>query len=708
MRNLLKASDQIQKSSLLIEFLTEELPPIGILKNIGWSFANTLSSELDSFIDKQEIEVFVTPRRFGCIIYNVANKEKDQQLQRKGPSINSALINHQPTNALLGFIKSCGLKDWQELEQKDGYFYYTQNKNGKYLNFILTDAINIALKKLPIAKHMRWGNNNFHFVRPVHNLIIMHNNQVICNDSTILGLTPVDWTLGHRVMSYDKIVIKNVNEYKRLLLEKGFIIADFIDRKNIIKNALEKSAEQLNLKLHYIPELLEEVTALIEYPVILQGEFNTEFLEIPQECLILSMSKNQKYFSLLDKNNKLTNKFLFVTNIISLDPATIINGNQKVLSARLADAKFFYNTDKAHTLDEFVEKLSNVIYHNKLGSQLERVTRLQTIADKIAKLFTNQTNNIPAPEIVSRAVQLLKADLTTEMVGEFPELQGIMGKYYALYHGEKKEIAIAIERHYYPRFSGDELPNDMLSTIMSLSDKMETLIGIWGIGLIPTGEKDPFALRRCALGIARILLTEKLDITEIISLTCNTFSNNNLIINSSTTEEVFAFILKRLENFLITEMENQYSNYCVKSIIATNPTIFYHIPSLLKKLQLFATNASNQPLLTANKRIHNILAKNELLNQEINVVDPNFLSHDVAHELFTLLQQEKIHAQNFVNAHDWDNYFAILAKFNEPVTKFFDAVMVMDDNENIRRARVFLLQNLYAFLNTHCKLLELE
>lgn len=701
-------SPEIEKNSLLIEFLTEELPPINIFENIGSTFANALKKELSSFIIEEKIEVFISPRRFGCIMHNIANKEKNQKILRKGPSIESAIIDNQPSSALLGFLKSCNLENWQELEQKGGYFYYLQNKKGRSLDSVLIAAINYALKQLPIPKNMRWGNNNFHFIRPVHNLIIMYGNQVICNKSSIFDLHPVNWTLGHREMSSGKIIIKNTNEYNQLLKTDGFVIADFIERRELIKNSLEVSANKLNLQLYFTPELLDEVTAIVEYPIILQGEFNKEFLEIPQECLILSMSKNQKYFALLDKNGRLTNKFLFVSNIASLNPETVISGNQKVLSARLADAKFFYDVDKKHTLDEFVEKLSNVIYHNKLGSQLERITRLQTITDKIAKLFDQQIKNIPSPEIISRSTQLLKADLTTEMVGEFPELQGIMGKYYALHNGEKEEVANAIEQHYYPRFSKDKLPSDILSQIMALGDKIETIVGIWGIGLIPTGEKDPFALRRHALGIIRILLLEKIDITKLISLAYEAFINNNINISNSTPNDVFLFILKRLEQFLITEIDDKYSNYCVKSIIATNPKFFHHIPSLLKKLQLFAANKNNQPLLTANKRIHNILAKNGLLDQKINIVDPNFLKHDIANKLLTLLQQEKTNASKCINTNDWDNYFLILSKFNEPITKFFDSVMVMDNDKNIRDARIFLLQNLYAFLNSECLLLELE
>src|SRR6185437_7069509 len=500
-------------ANLLIEFLTEELPPINLEQNIGISFSNNLSGLLKSFIPTQaKISPFVSPRRFGCIIHDVLSAEADTQNIRRGPAINNALKNNEPTPALLGFAKSCNVS-WEELEQNsDGYFYAQVQIKGRKLENILQEAIASSLKKLPIAKNMRWGNNDYSFVRPIHNLLILHGDKVIAQNSSVMGLIPKNYTFGHRVMSNGKITIKHADDYLHDISEKGMVIADFNQRMESIKTQLDSCAKTLNLTINDMPGLLKEVTALVEYPVVLHGEFDSEFLTVPPEFLILSMAKNQKYFALLDGNKKLSNIFLFVANIKSTNPAVIVKGNEKVLSARLQDAKFFFDVDKKLQLGAFVEKLGNVVYHNKLGSQLDRTVRLQNIASTIAELLNVN------PDIARSTAYLLKANLMSEMVGEFPELQGIMGKYYAKFHGESDEVADAIEKHYYPRFSGDELPEENLEIVMSLTDKLEMLVGIWGIGLPPTGDKDPFALRRAALGIIRILLKHNLDILQLLKI----------------------------------------------------------------------------------------------------------------------------------------------------------------------------------------------
>jgi glycyl-tRNA synthetase beta chain len=545
---------------------------------------------------------------------------------------------------------------------------------------------------------MRWGNNDYSFVRPIHNLLILHGDQIVNLTEPIMGQRPTNYTFGHRTMSDGQIVIRHADNYLADMAEKGKVIANFSTRLELIKQQLDSHAKELNLEVNDMPELLAEVCALVEYPVVLHGEFSQEFLEIPAECLILSMAKNQKYFALLDKNKKLSNKFLFVANIKSSDPSIIIKGNEKVLSARLQDAKFFFDVDKKTKLGDFVLKLKNVIYHNKLGTQLDRIIRLQNIASEIGKLLNVEN------DIARSTAYLLKADLVSEMVGEFPELQGIMGKYYAKFHGEPDIVANAIEKHYYPRFSGDELPDDDLSTLMALSDKLETLIGIWGIGLQPSGDKDPFGLRRAALGVIRILLKYNLDITWLLETTYQSFGTEYSL-NPNTVSEVYQFILSRLENYLA----HDYSLNCIKSILSTQPKTFTQIPGLLVILSNFAKE--NSAILQANKRIENILNKNGYLNSE-NINQPKFsvslLKDDAEKILYAQWETVSNDVHSSIIKEDWSRYFNLLSSFNAAITGFFDNVMVMTEDLDMQKNRIALLIKFHTLTNKLCKLSELD
>ncbi|MCC2644329.1 MAG: glyS [Burkholderiales bacterium] len=691
--------DVNKRANLLIEFLTEELPPINLEQNIGTNFSNNLSVGLKNFIPVQaNIIPFVTPRRFGCIIQDVLFTESGACNTRRGPAINMALKDGKPTPALLGFAKSCKL-DWTDLLQNsDGYFYANIQIIGRSLEEVLKEAIIGALNKLPIAKNMRWGENDYSFVRPIHNLLILHGDKIIAKDSVIMGLTPNNYTFGHRIMSNGKIIINHADEYISKLNEEGKVIASFKERMEQIRQQLNRCAQALDLAINDMPGLLAEVTALVEYPVVLHGEFNPEFLQVPEECLILSMAKNQKYFALLDKNNKLSNKFLFVANIESTDAKVIVKGNEKVLSARLQDAKFFFDVDKKHQLAHFTQKLDSVVYHNKLGSQLDRIIRLQNIASQIAKLLNVN------PDLARSTAYLLKADLVSEMVGEFPELQGTMGKYYARSQGENEEVANAIEKHYYPRFSKDKLPNGNLATVMALSDKLETLIGIWGIGLQPTGEKDPFALRRAALGVVRILLEHNLDIMQLLTISYQSFADKYSL-NTNSIHQVYKFILNRLENYLATD----YSLNCIKSALNTEPRIFTQIPGLLKILDNFARR--NPELLQANKRIQNILSKNGYLadNQpSLPQFDTSLLDNNAEKVLYDHWLNSTDKLNLYINNHDWVSYFNVLGSFNLVITDFFDKVMVMTDDLDVQKNRIALLFKFYTLANKLCKLSELD
>lgn len=719
--------------TLLIEFLTEELPPINLFKNIGEAFTNSMCEELKNFIilphgDNTILpQPIVSPRRFGCLIPNVIFTEPNSELLRKGPAINSGLVDNKPTRALEGFMRSCNITDINQLTQNDGYFYAQQQIIGKTLEDILDNAINNSLKKLLIAKNMHWGDNDFSFVRPVHNLLVRYGNKTIDFKTRIFGLKAVDYTLGHRILSNGNIYIDSAENYFSILEQQGKIIACYTKRREYIYDQLKQTAQKLNLNLNDSPGLLDEVTSLTEQPVILQGQFDTNFLMVPQECLILSMAKNQKYFALLDKEQKLSNKFLFVANIDSTAPEVVINGNERVLSARLADAKFFFDVDKKHPLDFYVNKLATVVYHNKLGTQLQRIERLKYIAGKFAEILGLNIQQ------AQHSANIIKADLSTEMVGEFPELQGVMGKYYALHHKETVEVANAIEKHYYPRFGGDEIPDDNLSVILSLADKLETLVGIWGIGLIPTGDKDPFALRRMAIGVARILLNNKLYIKDLINIVFASFKECSDIdfSKSDIKDEVYQFILQRLSNHLTDSYEFSYSTTCVQSVCCINPECFTYIPSLLNTLEHFAGNANNQLIISANKRIENILKKNpeyvllpDYINiQHVNVkdnsgvfiggsdtfklIDESLLTADAEKKLYNKIKDHKNLLSSETND-DWNNYFKILEEFNPLVAAFFDNVMVIDQDDSIRINRLRLLAALYEIMNKFCILSELS
>ncbi|MCC2625031.1 MAG: glycyl-tRNA synthetase, beta subunit [Burkholderiales bacterium] len=687
-----------KRANLLVEFLTEELPPINLEQNIGINFSNNLADLLKNFISPQtNIKPFVSPRRFGCIIHDVLESEENTQSIRRGPAINNALKNETPTPALLGFAKSCNL-NWRELEQNsDGYFYAKIDIKGRKLEHVLEEAIITSLKKLPIAKNMRWGDNEYSFVRPMHNLLILHGDKVISSNNTIMGLSANNYTFGHRVMSHGPIEIKHADDYLQDITHKGMVIAGFRERLENIQKQLNSQAKTLNLTINDMPGLLEEVAALVEYPVVLHGEFDPLFLAVPQECLILSMAKNQKYFALLDLDKKLSNKFLFVANIKSPNPEVIIKGNEKVLGARLQDAKFFFDVDKKYPLGKFVDKLSTVVYHNKLGSQLDRIVRLQNIASMIAEVFNVN------PDIARSTAYLLKADLSSEMVGEFPELQGVMGKYYAKFHGESDEVANAIEKHYYPRFSGDSLPNDNLSVVMSLADKLETLVGIWGIGLQPSGDKDPFALRRAALGIIRILLKHDLDILQLLKISYSAFSDKYQL-DSNTVDETYQFILSRLENYLSAD----YSLNCIRSILKTKPSRFTQIPGLLSTLDNFARK--NLEILQANKRIENILSKNGYLSKENYQPEfsINLLSDDAEKVLYKHLENSGSEVDSLITQQNWEEYFKNLGNLTPAITGFFDNVMVMTDNLDLQKNRIALLFKFYILANKLCKLSELD
>ena len=667
--------------TLLIELFTEELPPKA-LNQLGNHLAQSIAEGLEKaqLIDgATEYTAYASPRRLAVQVARVKSEQADQYIVKKGPAVTAN------EKAIEGFARSCGVEKSSLHIVHDGkqdVYAHEFTQKGQKLAALLGDIVNAAVKKLPIPKVMRWGSSTHTFVRPVHGLVAMHGAEVL--PINVLGLDSRNCTLGHRFLSHGEITFAKADDYAAQLAEEGKVIASFAERKNAIRTALDEQAARLNATVAADEALLDEVTALVEYPVVLQAAFEEHFLAVPQECLILTMQQNQKYFPLLDRNGKLMNRFLLVSNLQTEDPSHIISGNERVLRARLSDAEFFYKQDQKATLESRLPKLANVVYHNKIGSQAERVERLQTIAAYIAGCLNADK------AVAERAARLAKADLVTEMVGEFPELQGIMGKYYAQLDGETPEIAAAVEQHYRPRFAGDALPESTIGTAVALADKLETLVGIWGIGLIPTGDKDPYALRRSALGVLRMLMNHDLSIRELLTFVFDSFPKGLLAEN--TVAEVADFMQARLAVLL----QNDYPQDVVAAVLAQRPDRVNNLTAKLQAVVQFKQLPESAALAAANKRVQNLLKKSE---GALGNVDAALLQQDEEKALFAAVQDLQPKVQAALNAQDFAAALSALAAVKPQVDAFFDGVMVMADDAAIKQNRLNLLNVLSNLLN---------
>ncbi|WP_373322503.1 glycine--tRNA ligase subunit beta [Vogesella indigofera] len=674
-------------ATLLIELLTEELPPKA-LEKLAASFADTITDELKKLqfvASNVQSHVFASPRRLAVQIPAVAAIQPEQHSVRRGPAVASGMKDGQPTPALAGFARSCGVEVSQLSTVHDGkqdVYAYESTKAGESLSAVLSGIVASALKKLPAPKLMRWGDLDVQFVRPVHGLMMLHGEQIVAGE--VLGLQSGNVTRGHRFLSTGEVSIPSADAYPRTLAEEGKVIASFLARRELVRQRLSHAAAKLNATIAAPDALFDEVTGLVEWPVVLEAGFEAEFLNVPQECLILTMQQNQKYFPLLDSNGKLMNRFLLVSNLETDDPRFIIGGNERVLRARLSDAKFFYEQDQKHRLDSRLPRLEHVVYHNKIGNQLERITRLTSIASAIAAKLGADSS------LAGRAAYLAKADLVSDMVGEFPELQGIMGRYYARLDGEDDVVADAIEGHYHPRFAGDTLPQGAIATAVALADKLETIVGIWGIGLIPTGDKDPFALRRAALGVLRMVLEQPLDLKALISDAAAAFPAG--LLSATVVDEVYAFCLERLKNYLA----NDYKGDEIDAVLALAPTQLNEVGAILAAVAQFKALPEAATLAAANKRVKNILKKTE---GDIAAVNPALFAEDAERALFAAVEALAPAVDAKFAAHDFAGALTQLASLRAPVDAFFDGVMVMADDLAVRANRIALLARLAALFN---------
>jgi glycyl-tRNA synthetase beta chain len=654
------------RATLLVELLTEELPP-NSLRALSEAFGAALFTGLakGQLVSARSIRIFATPRRLAVSIADVAAAAQDRESEVAGPATSA------PAQAVSGFAKKHGVAV-DRLERRAGakgeVFVARARITGVQLDKVLASLVENALKSLPIPKLMRWGAGEAQFVRPVHGLVMLHGRKLV--PGKVLGLEAARRTRGHRFMGKGEIALASAEEYEAKLREDGMVIAEFAARRAEIERQLKAQAERRQATLGTYDDLLDEVTALVEYPQVYAGGFDPAFLEVPPECLILTMRQNQKYFPLFDRAGKLLPGFLIVSNMKVADPRHIIAGNERVVRPRLEDARFFYNRDRKRRLEERVPQLANVVYHGKLGTQLERVERIQLLSGRIARALCTDA------AAAERAAWLSKADLLTGMVGEFPELQGVMGRYYALHDGEPREIADAIEAHYRPRFAGDALPEHPVACAVALADKLDALTRLFGIGQAPTGERDPFGLRRAALGVVRILVERELPL--------------NMKDFLSGDETLQNFIFERARGYF---EERGYSANEVESVLCQKPERLDLVPKQLEAVRAFSSLAEAESLAAANKRIGNILKQAGAVPDGF---DAALMTQPEEKTLASTFGSLKPQVEKAFENLDYTGALKALASLKAPVDAFFDKVMVMDDDPRVRANRIGFLGTLHG------------
>ncbi len=675
---------------LLVELLVEELPARALLP-ISTRFAEELARDLaqDGFCAADaQVTPYATPRRLAVRIEGVLARAPDREVIVKGPSVKSGLgADGTPAGALVGFAKKRGVAVEALERMHDGkqeIFAHRELVAGGELRGVLAGRVAAALEKAAANfKLQRWGDGDAAFVRPVRGLVMLHGAAVV--EGEVLGQRAGRTTLGHRFLSRGTLTLAHADEYEPRLEGEGRVVPGFAKRLAMIRERIAVLAGAHTVAAG--DALFDEVTGLVEWPAVYVGTFAQTFLDVPQECLMLTMKQNQKYFPLLDGNGKLVNRFLVVSNMDIADPSQIVHGNERVLRARLADAKFFYEQDRRRRLETLVPELAAVVFHNKLGSQLARVERIEALAGAIAPA-------IGADETLARrAARLAKADLLTGMVGEFPELQGIMGQYYARHDGEEDRVAAAIEAHYRPRFAGDDLPADRVGDAVALADKLDTLVGIWGIGLAPTGDKDPFALRRAALGVLRILVEHALPVELPELLRLARVGHGAAPLAADTADAVYAFMLDRLRGYL---RERGFAADEIDAVLAQAPRRMDLVVPRIEAVQAFRAMPEAAALAAANKRTQNILRKSEAAH---GAVDAGLFADAEERALHAAIAELRASADARIAAGDYTEALRQLARIRPQVDSFFDKVLVNAEDAALRRNRLALLGELEHVLN---------
>jgi glycyl-tRNA synthetase beta chain len=692
--------------SLLVELLAEELPPKS-LPRLAQAWSHGLEQALRAqhlLLPQSQATVYATPRRLAVHISSVqAQAPRQQQVMKLMPVKVGLDAQGQPTAALRKKLQAVGAPDVdvQTLQRaNDGKaetLQLVREVAGATLLEGLQWALDDTLAKLPIAKVMTYqlhrhcrlpGFSNVRFVRPAHGLVALHGKQVVPVQA--LGLQAGDCTLGHRFESLVPVLkLAHANDYASQLAENGAVIASFDERRATIDRQLHAAAERAGLQVLSDDDLLNEVTALVERPHVVTCSFDPAFLQVPAACLVLTMKANQKYFPLVDASGTLSHRFLVVSNLTPADDSAIVTGNERVIRPRLADAKFFFDQDRKQPLLSRLPRLEHVVYHDRLGSQAQRSARVQAIACAVAQ---RMQPHVDAAE-VALAARLAKADLLTDMVAEFPELQGIMGAQYAAHDGHSQDVAQAIEDHYRPRFAGDELPRDQVGVALALADKMETLVGMFGIGNLPTGDKDPFALRRHALGVLRLIAerAQTLQWPDLLAIAAAAFEPDTL---DHELQPLTDFVYERLAGSL---REQGWRTQEVDAVLAQRPAGLAEVPVRLQAVRAFGDLPSGAALAAANKRIGNVLRKAEDVSQvEVN---PGLLGEAAEQALHQAMEQTLPAAQALADAHRWSEQLAALAALREPVDAFFDGVLVNASDPALRVNRLALLQQLHRAMN---------
>jgi len=675
---------------LLIELGTEELPPRA-LKKLSRAFTTGVVDGLKKAgFEVNEVESFAAPRRLAILVKSIVASQPDRHVERKGPALKAAYdADGNPTKAVIGFAKSCGVEVdalQQQETDKGVWLVFKAQEKGKALSALIEDIVNQSLAKLPIPKRMRWGDKNTEFVRPVHWVVLMHGDKVI--DAQIMGLKTGAKTFGHRFHAPGEISLQQASEYKDKLQSDGFVIASFEERKQIIKQQVFDTVKRLAGEAVIDEDLLEEVTALNEWPIAVAGEFEEAYLEVPSEVLIQTMQDNQKYFPVKDPDvngvaGNLKNYFVTISNIDSKSPEKVKQGNERVIRPRLSDAKFFWEQDQKQPLESFNAALEKVVFQKKLGTIADKTHRVAKLAETIAgQLGANR-------ELVKRAAVLSKCDLMTDMVGEFASLQGIMGKRYAQVAGEPDEVALALDEQYKPRGASDDTASTTTGQILSISDKLDTLVGIFAIGQKPTGEKDPYALRRASLGILRTIIERQLDLDLKLLIATAAELLAEKVDASKVEQDVFDYMLERLRAYYL---DRGVTADVFDAVSALSPSRPLDFDKRINAVTIFRELAEAESLAAANKRVGNILKKSAIGN--VAAVDEKLLSEDAEKKLYEVLNSLRKTVEPMFDSGDYESALSRLSSLRDPVDAFFDSVMVMVDDEAVKQNRIALLSTM--------------
>nr|WP_218058373.1 glycine--tRNA ligase subunit beta [Gilliamella apicola] len=673
------------QKTFLVEIGTEELPPKS-LRTLAESFAANFIEQLDNAnLEHGEVLWFASPRRLALKVLNLNDTQPDSQVVKRGPAVSAAFdANGKPTKAAEGWARGCGI-DISQAERiqtdKGEWLSYTHNQKGQPVVNLLCDMVKNALNKLPIPKPMRWAARQVEFIRPSHTVTMLYGDQLV--PGVILDIQSDRIIRGHRFMGEQEFTIDNADQYPEILEQRGKVIADYNKRKSIIKQQAQEAAEKLNGKADLTESLLEEVSSLVEWPVVLTAKFEERFLEVPAESLVYTMKGDQKYFPVYDKQGKLLPNFIFVANIESKDPQVVISGNEKVVRPRLADAEFFYRTDLKQRLEDRLPRLETVLFQQQLGTVKDKALRIEALSGFIAEKIGTNT------EQAKRAGKLTKCDLVTNTVFEFPETQGIIGRYIAIKDGESIEVATAIEEQYKPRFSGDELPSTPVSSAVSIAEKMDTLAGIFGIGQHPKGDKDPFALRRAAIGVLRIIVEKSLplDLVELASFATSLYGNK--LTNNNVVIDIVNFMQGR---FRAWYQEKGFAIDTIQAVLAINPTKPADFDTRVNAVTHFRTLPEASSLAEANKRVSNILSKSE--NAIPENINASLLETGAESELAMQIAILTDKLAPYFTEGRYQDALIELASLKAPIDTFFEKVMVMVDDEKIKLNRLALLKKL--------------